>query len=75
MLFTWSTWRLQIMLSSDEPVFGGFSNVTKNSDVTFASSQFEHDGRPNSFLVSALHRCLPQLSGPGCPTPCRCQLR
>ena len=55
------------MLSSDEPVFGGFSNVTKNSDVTFASSQFEHDGRPNSFLVSPLHRCLCQLFGLGCP--------
>lgn len=55
------------MLSSDEPVFGGFSNVTKNSDVTFASTQFQHDGRPNSFLVSALRRCPGQLSGLGCP--------
>ena len=58
---------MQIMLSSDEPVFGGFSNITKNSDVTFASSQFEHDGRSNSFLVSGLPICLCQLAGLGCP--------
>eukprot|EP00891_Asterochloris_glomerata_P008249 jgi/Astpho2/8249/Aster-01334 len=48
----------KIMLSSDEPVFGGFSNVTKNSDVTFASTQFQHDGRPNSFLVYAPSRTV-----------------
>ena len=41
----------QVVLSSDEEVFGGYRNVTKDSDVTFTASGQSHDNRPNSFQV------------------------
>jgi hypothetical protein len=41
----------QVVLSSDEAVFGGYQNVTKNSDVSFHTQKHGHDGRPLSFQV------------------------
>ena len=40
-----------MVLSSDEPVFGGYSNVTKDSDVSFTTSEGTYDNRPHSFKV------------------------
>ena len=42
---------LQVVLSSDEPVFGGYSNVTKDSDGTLTAAAGDYDGRPNSLMV------------------------
>jgi Alpha amylase, C-terminal all-beta domain len=39
----------KIALSSDEEPYGGFRNVTKDSDVEFFAGLGEHDNRPNSF--------------------------
>nr|QKY15163.1 starch branching enzyme (1,4-alpha-glucan branching enzyme II) (SBE2) [Polytomella parva] len=41
----------KVVLSSDEDVFGGFKNVTKDSDVTFQATNYQFDGRPCSFQV------------------------
>jgi hypothetical protein len=41
-----------VVLSSDEEVFGGWRNVTKDSAVDFYTQQGDHDNRPNSMLVS-----------------------
>lgn len=42
----------QVVLSSDEEVFGGYKNATKDADVTFLAQQnFAHDNRPHSFQV------------------------
>ena len=46
----------QVVLSSDEEVFGGYRNVTKDSDVAFTASSLSHDGRPASFQVYAPSR-------------------
>jgi len=43
----------KIALSSDEPVFGGYKNASKEYDATYATQQGDHDGRPHSFLVYA----------------------
>ena len=43
----------QVVLSSDEPVFGGYSNVTKESDTVFVTDEGTYDGRPHSFQVGA----------------------
>ena len=43
----------KVVLSSDEEVFGGYQNVTKNSDVEFAATGGSADGRPHSFMVYA----------------------
>ena len=45
-------------MSSDEGVFGGWNNVTKDSDVTFVASEGDHDGRPASMLVYAPARTV-----------------
>lgn len=48
-----------VILSSDEPVFGGWGNVTKDADVTFhADAGAPHDGRPASMLVYAPSRTV-----------------
>lgn len=48
-----------VILSSDEPVFGGWGNVTKASGVTFhADAGAPHDGRPASMLVYAPSRTV-----------------
>ena len=36
----------KVVMSSDEAVFGGWANVSKNSDVEFAASEGDHDGSP-----------------------------
>lgn len=41
----------KIVLSSDEEVFGGFRNVTKDSDVEFNAALGNHDDRPHSFRI------------------------
>jgi 1,4-alpha-glucan branching enzyme len=43
----------KVVLSSDEHVFGGWSNVTKNSNVEFHTMEGDYDGRPQSFNVYA----------------------
>ena len=47
---------LQVALSSDEEVFGGWQNVTKNSNVTFQTQSGDYDNRPNSIQVLHLGR-------------------
>lgn len=42
---------MQIVLSSDEAVFGGFSNVSKEADVDFQTTEGDYNGRPHSFQV------------------------
>jgi len=42
---------LQVVLSSDEPAFGGYSNVTKESDAVLSTDEGTYDNRPNSFQV------------------------
>lgn len=49
---------MQIVLSSDEPVFGGYQNASKENDVTFAASTMEHDGRPASMQIYAPSRTV-----------------
>ena len=46
------------MLSSDEPVFGGWKNVSKEYDVEYSTSEGLHDGRQHSFLVYAPSRTV-----------------
>ncbi|GFH32548.1 starch branching enzyme, partial [Haematococcus lacustris] len=48
----------KIVLSSDEEVFGGWKNVTKESDVSFSGDKGGHDRRPNSMLVYAPSRTV-----------------
>ena len=45
-----------MVLSSDEEVFGGYRNVTKDSDVVFTANNHSHDGRPSSFQIYAPSR-------------------
>jgi 1,4-alpha-glucan branching enzyme len=47
-----------VVLSSDEEVFGGYRNVTKDSDVTFTTTAGSHDNRPNWFQVYAPSRTV-----------------
>uniref|UniRef100_A0A7R9V751 1,4-alpha-glucan branching enzyme n=1 Tax=Chlamydomonas euryale TaxID=1486919 RepID=A0A7R9V751_9CHLO len=53
---TWKEGEYQVVLSSDEAVFGGWTNVTKESDVLFKAHKHEHDGRPASMQVYAPSR-------------------
>jgi 1,4-alpha-glucan branching enzyme len=48
----------KVVLSSDEGVFGGWCNVTKDSDVEFHTGQGDYDNRPNSFSVYAPSRTV-----------------
>ncbi len=41
----------QVVLSSDEEVFGGHHNVTKEADAVMTAAAVPHDNRPFSFLV------------------------
>lgn len=43
----------KVVLSSDEAVFGGWSNVTKNSNVEFIAHEGDYDNRPNALMVYA----------------------
>lgn len=49
---------MQIVLSSDEPVFGGYNNVSKDYDVAYAVQEGSYDGRPNSFQVYSASRTV-----------------
>ncbi|KAG2445373.1 hypothetical protein HYH02_008838 [Chlamydomonas schloesseri] len=46
----------KIVLSSDEEVFGGYRNCSKDASVTFVAQPMPHDNRPFSFLVYAPSR-------------------
>ncbi|GFR43347.1 hypothetical protein Agub_g4269 [Astrephomene gubernaculifera] len=46
----------KVVLSSDEEVFGGFRNVSKEAGVTFTASPTPHDGRPFSLQLYAPSR-------------------
>jgi hypothetical protein len=46
----------RLVLSSDEEVFGGFRNLSKDIDGDHVANGGEHDRRPNSFLVYAPSR-------------------
>ncbi|EFN58941.1 hypothetical protein CHLNCDRAFT_29960 [Chlorella variabilis] len=48
----------KVVLSSDEQVFGGWQNVTKNSNVEFHAQQGDHDNRPYSIQVYAPSRTV-----------------
>ena len=48
----------KVVLSSDEEVFGGWNNVTKDSDVEFHTMEGDYDGRPHSFFVYAPSRTV-----------------
>lgn len=41
----------QVALSSDEAVFGGYVNISKDSDVTMLAEDGMLDGRPHSLKV------------------------
>ena len=42
-----------MVLSSDEPVFGGFSNISKINNVAYTAEEGNYDNRPYSFCVYA----------------------
>lgn len=48
----------KVVLSSDEEVFGGWNNVTKNSDTEFMAHEGNYDNRPYSFQVYAPSRTV-----------------
>lgn len=48
----------RLVLSSDEPVFGGWDNLSKDKDAQHASDEGTFDGRPHSFLVYAPSRTV-----------------
>ncbi|MEW5313430.1 MAG: hypothetical protein WDW38_004999 [Sanguina aurantia] len=48
----------RVVLSSDEEVFGGWRNVSKDNEVEFTASNTPHDKRPYSFLVYAPSRTV-----------------
>ncbi|KAL4441059.1 hypothetical protein ABPG77_010490 [Micractinium sp. CCAP 211/92] len=48
----------KVVLSSDEEVFGGWKNVTKDSSVEFHAQQADFDNRPNSIMVYAPSRTV-----------------
>ena len=47
-----------MVLSSDEQVFGGWRNVSKENDVEYATEAGDHDGRPHSFTAYAPSRTV-----------------
>lgn len=48
----------KIVLSSDEPVFGGFNNVSKDYNTTFTPSKQSYDDRSYSFTIYAPSRSV-----------------
>ncbi|GIL59739.1 hypothetical protein Vafri_14468 [Volvox africanus] len=48
----------KVVLSSDEEVFGGYRNATKEANVTFVATPTTHDSRPFSFMVYAPSRTV-----------------
>jgi 1,4-alpha-glucan branching enzyme len=49
---------LQIVLSSDEAVFGGWENVSKKFDVEYQTQEGNYDNRPHSMLVYSPSRTV-----------------
>ncbi len=54
----WCVCPWQIVLSSDEAVFGGWENVSKKYDVAYQTDEGLYDGRPHSMLVYAPSRTV-----------------
>lgn len=50
--------RAQIVLSSDEAVFGGWENVSKKYDVAYQTIEGDYDGRPQYMLVYSPSRTV-----------------
>lgn len=48
----------QIVLSSDEEVFGGWKNVSKEYDVDYQTEEGDYNGRPYSFQTYAPSRTV-----------------
>jgi 1,4-alpha-glucan branching enzyme len=48
----------RLILSSDEPVFGGWDNLSKDKDAQHESQEGTFDGRPHSFMVYAPSRTV-----------------
>lgn len=48
----------KVVLSSDEPVFGGYSNVTATADATIHPQEGDYDNRPYSMQVYAPSRTV-----------------
>nr|BAF98234.1 starch branching enzyme II [Parachlorella kessleri] len=48
----------KVALSSDEEVFGGWRNVTKDNDVEFYTAEGNYDNRPHSLQVYAPSRTV-----------------
>eukprot|EP00195_Chlamydomonas_chlamydogama_P012705 CAMPEP_0202890322 /NCGR_PEP_ID=MMETSP1392-20130828/769_1 /ASSEMBLY_ACC=CAM_ASM_000868 /TAXON_ID=225041 /ORGANISM="Chlamydomonas chlamydogama, Strain SAG 11-48b" /LENGTH=858 /DNA_ID=CAMNT_0049573871 /DNA_START=126 /DNA_END=2702 /DNA_ORIENTATION=- len=48
----------KVVLSSDEEVFGGYRNVTKDNDATFRTQPGNHDNRPYWLQVYAPSRTV-----------------
>jgi 1,4-alpha-glucan branching enzyme len=46
----------RLVLSSDEEVFGGYRNLSKDSDGEHVAADGDYDRRPHSFLVYAPSR-------------------
>lgn len=44
---------MKVALSSDEEIFGGYKNITKDSDSEMFATNGTFDGRPHSFQVYA----------------------
>ncbi len=48
----------QIVLSTDEEVFGGWKNVSKEYDVDYQTEEGDYNGRPYSFQTYAPSRTV-----------------
>lgn len=48
----------KMVLSSDEPVFGGYNNVSKDYDVEYTPQEGSYDRRPYSFQVYSTSRTV-----------------
>ena len=59
-----------MVLSSDEPAFGGYSNVTKESDAVLKTDEGTYDNRPHSFQVRS---GLPRRTSCQEPTAIACE--
>lgn len=48
----------KLVLSSDEEVFGGYKNLSKDSDGEHITKEGTYDNRPHSFLVYSPSRTV-----------------
>lgn len=49
---------MQLVLSSDEAVFGGYENVSKKYNAEYVTSEGNYDNRPHSFQVYSTSRTV-----------------